>query len=94
MSSAKPSWGKLLEMGRLPQSQRKQISSLVTIDSLEKRLKDLEAGACDSCKEKLFGAEPRHAELKCPVEGCAFIGRGKSPANSLRLHSKTHEPKA
>lgn len=36
-------------------------------------------------------------QVKCEVEDCAYVAEGKSEGvaqNNLRLHSKTHEPKA
>ena len=70
---------------------------LATVDKLEARIKEIEAGVCDDCKKKLFLEKPEEpkAELKCPE--CDFVAVGKSEGtakNNLRLHSKKHNQKA
>lgn len=103
MSSGKPDWSKLHEMGKLPKSARGNVPMLAQLDAVEKRLEEVKKGVCDDCRVKLFPEREKNqktqeeVQVKCGVEGCDFVGRGKSEAlanNGLRLHGKTHMPKA
>ena len=101
MSAGQPNWQKLSEMGKLPKNQRGQIPSLALADSLEKRIAEFKKGCCDECRAKFFAVDEEPStdvvEAKCEVEGCDFVAKGKSKAvaeNYLRLHSKSHAPKA
>src|SRR3990167_1278248 len=103
MGAGQPNWQKLHEQGKLPKEARGKIALLGENDKLDERVKEIEAGVCDDCRAKLFPkaeaeAEPVNAtvELNCPVGGCDFVAGGRTDGiarNTLRMHSKKHEPK-
>lgn len=101
MSAGSPNWQKLHEMGRLPQDQRNKVAGLAEIDSLNKRIKELEAEILrlkgeDSHGTVLVNKEPTAPGLKCETEGCDYIATGRTDGiarNVLRMHGRTHEVK-
>lgn len=103
MSAGQPNWQKLQEMGKLPKNARGKIPMLGQVDALEAKIEEIKKGCCDECAAKFFpGREEQKpasdvVEARCEVEGCEFVAKGKSEAianNNLRLHSRSHEPKA
>lgn len=105
MSAGQPNWLKLQEMGKLPKEARGRIPLLAQLDKAEERLEEIKKGCCDACREKLFPdakkpeqkkdeKDPADVTVKCEVDGCDFVAKGKSEAiakNNLRLHSRSHE---
>ena len=102
MGAGQPNWSKLSLMGKLPIGRRGKIPFLAQLDAAEKRIKEIEKEVCDDCRERLFGVElkkedePGGVEVKCEVEGCGYVGVGRTEGiarNILRMHGKTHEKK-
>lgn len=90
MSSGVPNWQKLHEAGKLPENQRNKVAGLAEIDSLNKRIKELEEENA-RLKEGLGLEEPT---LKCEAEGCDYVASGRTEGiarNVLRMHGKSHK---
>ena len=101
MSAGQPNWMKLLEIGKLPKSQRGKIPVIAQLDAAEAALEEVKKGCCDDCRVKFFPGEKasKEAEVvtaKCGVEGCDFVAQGKlkmNAANALRRHTaEVHVP--
>jgi hypothetical protein len=94
MSAGKPNYQRLLELGKLPESQRSKVGGLAELDALNKRMEEIKNGVCDDCRARLFEKEPDHTE-NCEAAGCAFIGKGKTKAlaaGAVKRHfTITHE---
>lgn len=101
MGAGQPDWNRLHAMGKLSREQHVHVPLLSQLDSAESKLKEIEGGCCDSCRDKFFTDHSKDEktvliDMKCEVEGCDFVAHGKtegSAGNGLRLHSKTHVTK-
>jgi hypothetical protein len=98
MGAGKPDWQKLHQLDKLPKEARANVPLLQELDNVNKRIKQIEEEVCEDCKEKIFGKKTADVtgayEVKCEVEGCDYIAKGRSKAiatNNLRLHAKSHE---
>ena len=93
MGAGSPNYQKLFEMGKLSKDQRYKVFGLSEIDEFEKKLKEVEKGVCDECRDKFFPESASSDGVKCESEGCDFIAKGKSEGiirNILRMHGKVH----
>ena len=99
MSSGKPDWAKLQQMGKLPENQRSKVPMLAQLDQAEKRLEEIQSKLCDDCNKKVFGIKPSEdlsISIVCKTQGCEYVSKGKSEAQALlymKNHSKSHLPK-
>ena len=105
MAEGKPDYYRLQQMGKLPGSARSNIPELAQIDSLIKRIEDMEKLMCEDCKKKILNQEVEEKKVedkklefkeKCPVEGCDFVAEARTEGilrNVLRMHSKKHKVK-
>ena len=57
MSSGKPNWQKLHELGKLPKGARGNVPMLALLDKAEAREKIIREQVCDDCRKKIFGDE-------------------------------------
>lgn len=59
-----PNYQKLYEMGKLPDSARKNIPLLAKLDAVEKRLDEIKESLCALCLQNVFGEWRTKEELK------------------------------
>lgn len=102
MSSGRPDWSKLNEMGKLPKGQRSKVPFLSQLDVAEKRIKELEEevnrlkGESVEREKNKISDTVSNIEIKCSEEKCEYMAYGRTEGlakNILRMHGKTHATK-